>query len=346
MLTTSIRIMAAGVLLFIAFILGRDRRNLRGFIGASFLVCVAMYVWCSIVHKAGADNPFLLPLYAGCISVAFFFYLFSCALFDESFKPRWWHFLILLTQLVLGYRRLLAGEQVEGEGVFSDLLRFVIQFGPALISLSLIAMAVVRVYAGRANDLVESRRKFRRVFVLGTGLYALLVTVVELWLQEKPASDSIDFVHSIAIAGLTAYLGQKVATLRSSAFEPERAEVPAEAQDKDLIDRLRGAMEKELVFKEEALTIGRLANRLNVQEYKLRRTINGALGFRNFTDFLNYYRIAQAARTLRSDAEIPILRVAMDMGYGSLAPFNRAFKALQGVTPTEFRKSQPDKGQS
>jgi len=37
---------------------------------------------------------------------------------------------------------------------------------------------------------------------------------------------------------------------------------------------------------------------------------------------------------------VPILTIAMDAGFQSLGPFNRAFKATTGVTPTEYRKSK------
>jgi AraC-like DNA-binding protein len=35
---------------------------------------------------------------------------------------------------------------------------------------------------------------------------------------------------------------------------------------------------------------------------------------------------------------VPILTIAMDAGFQSLGPFNRAFKADTGLTPTEFRR--------
>jgi AraC-like DNA-binding protein len=37
---------------------------------------------------------------------------------------------------------------------------------------------------------------------------------------------------------------------------------------------------------------------------------------------------------------VPILTIAMDAGFQSLGPFNRAFKAQTGVTPSEFRRLQ------
>jgi hypothetical protein len=36
--------------------------------------------------------------------------------------------------------------------------------------------------------------------------------------------------------------------------------------------------------------------------------------------------------------EIPVLTIALEAGFHSIGPFNRAFKALMGMTPTEFRR--------
>ena len=68
-------------------------------------------------------------------------------------------------------------------------------------------------------------------------------------------------------------------------------------------------------------------------EYRLRRLINGRLGHRNFNDFVNGYRLAEARLRL-ADAEaarIPVLTVG---------PFNRAFKDDTGMTPMEYRRAK------
>ena len=36
----------------------------------------------------------------------------------------------------------------------------------------------------------------------------------------------------------------------------------------------------------------------------------------------------------------PILNIALDSGFASLGPFNRAFKDVTGQTPREFRKAR------
>lgn len=40
----------------------------------------------------------------------------------------------------------------------------------------------------------------------------------------------------------------------------------------------------------------------------------------------------------------PVLTLAMELGYGSLGPFNRAFKERTGLTPTEFRTQSLEAG--
>jgi AraC-like DNA-binding protein len=41
----------------------------------------------------------------------------------------------------------------------------------------------------------------------------------------------------------------------------------------------------------------------------------------------------------RSD-HLSILTIALDCGFASIGPFNRAFKAETGMTPMQFRKAR------
>ena len=105
-------------------------------------------------------------------------------------------------------------------------------------------------------------------------------------------------------------------------------------------DRLLALMQVEKVYRQEGLTIARLARTLDLPEYRLRRVINQQLGYRNFNAFLNAFRIEDACRVLADPAQerLPILNLALDLGYGSQGPFNRAFRAKTGHTPTEYRR--------
>ena len=60
----------------------------------------------------------------------------------------------------------------------------------------------------------------------------------------------------------------------------------------------------------------------------------------NFNAFLNELRTEEACRILADPANerVPIFNLALDLGYGSVGPFNRAFRAKTGQTPTEYRQ--------
>ena len=101
-------------------------------------------------------------------------------------------------------------------------------------------------------------------------------------------------------------------------------------------------MRAERAYREENLTIGTLAARMKLPEYRLRQAINEGLGHRNFNAFLNSWRLADAKAALADPAqrEVPVLTIAMDAGFQSIGPFNRAFKADTGMTPTEYRRAR------
>ena len=99
-------------------------------------------------------------------------------------------------------------------------------------------------------------------------------------------------------------------------------------------------MEGQELYHEPELSIGMLAARAGMPEYVLRRLINDRLGYRNFAAFLGERRVA-AAKTALADPENarrPVSSIAFDVGFNSLASFNRVFRELAGVTPTGFRQ--------
>lgn len=78
-----------------------------------------------------------------------------------------------------------------------------------------------------------------------------------------------------------------------------------------------------------------------VPEHRLRQAINAGLGHRNFNAFLNHYRVEEAKAALADPGqnEVPVLTIAMDAGFQSIGPFNRAFKTNTGKTPTDYRSA-------
>ena len=97
-------------------------------------------------------------------------------------------------------------------------------------------------------------------------------------------------------------------------------------------------MRDEAVHLDPDIRIGDVAARLGQPEHRVSRCISAATGFANFNRLINHHRIEQAMRALTAPGPArPILLIALDCGFASVGPFNRAFKAETGVTPREYR---------
>ena len=106
-----------------------------------------------------------------------------------------------------------------------------------------------------------------------------------------------------------------------------------------LASDLERLMREERLYRLQNLSISSLAVRLRTPEHRLRQLLNQSLGYRNFNAYIARWRLSEAREALSdpAQAEVPISTIAIDSGFQSLAPFNRAFKAETGMTPTEFR---------
>src|SRR5205085_406011 len=197
---------------------------------------------------------------------------------------------------------------------------------------------------------VEQRRRVRAAFVAVIGGVFVALASSEFVFGGRGASLEVLVAgHSLLLA-LAFVLLQFVArggmeSLLASAAARPPAPVPlavvrGDGAEAALARRVVEAMTARQLWKRDGLGIGELAAELRTQEYLLRRAINRHLGYRNFNDFLHDYRLAEAARRLADPAEarLPILTIALDCGYGSIGPFNRAFKARFEVTPTQYRQ--------
>jgi len=185
-----------------------------------------------------------------------------------------------------------------------------------------------------------------RVFVVvTTAIYAGFNAIVQIFVTWNGSASIVATANAVILAGVVVAIAYSLMridgeTLFPAAEKPAVAATETNIADKKLLDALMRLMADERIYRHEGLTIGSLATKLSMPEYKLRRLINQELGYRNFNVFLNNHRIEEAKTALAdpSQAEVPVITIAMDAGFQSLGPFNRAFKATTGVTPTEYRK--------
>lgn len=220
-----------------------------------------------------------------------------------------------------------------------------------LASVGLVLHALLVIWRGWRGDLVVQRRRLRGPVMIAAAAYILLLSAQDMaWATGLPWIYAPGVAQAFALATLA--LVGATALLRA---EPMLVELPVQAgqaapstpaaaldltpADRLVLSRLAAAMDEDEVWRGEDLSISALAALVGAPEHRLRRLINGVLGHRNFADYVNGRRI-EAAKTALAAPDLALKSVstiAYDLGFASLGPFNRAFRAATGVTPTEWR---------
>ena len=305
-------------------------------IAVAMNTAIVAHVLATISDDVGAGTPidWLLALGAG--TVPALFWLFARTWFNDETRVGWrsWALVVLSGVVVMILRANFANKGALFYIAAATMRIMMFGFGAA---------GLWTAWRGRDNDLIEERRRLRTRLIGVVGAFVILINIVEILVYNDLAPDVWRSVTEIGIAILTfAFCATMFDTRQPELFGAairSALSPPTLVGDDPLAGRLLSFMNHEKPHRDETLTIAGLAAQLGEQEYRLRRLINGQLGHRNFAAFLNGYRLAEVKSALSdpSQREVPILTIALDAGFGSLGPFNRAFKDAEGMTPSAYR---------
>jgi len=102
---------------------------------------------------------------------------------------------------------------------------------------------------------------------------------------------------------------------------------------------LIGLMQREKCFKNGELTLMELSQKLNVHSNNLSQVINSLQG-KNFYDYINSQRVEEFKQLVRlpENQKYTLLYLAYECGFNSKTSFNRNFKNVEGLSPSEYLK--------
>ena len=104
-------------------------------------------------------------------------------------------------------------------------------------------------------------------------------------------------------------------------------------RDAELFARIEYLMQTEGVYRQNDLTIERLAERLDTNRTYISRAINQQAG-KTFSSYVNSYRIDEAVRRLSDvDDDTPLKALAQTLGYNHLQTFYTSFQSAIGMPP-------------
>ncbi len=314
------------------------KRGLHTWTGIGFTLTIICYLIAKPDYVKTL-SVFHVVILTGAMIVPLFFWLLSNAIFNDHFKSTSIIFVLLLLQTLPHYLNIyLFNNSIQ----LFDHAFLAFHILSQIISIGLLLAGLYVAVKTKQDDLIDSRLRFRNIFISITAalIGITLIAEVAMFGQESPVV--LQTLQRGSILVLTAYFLISNFDIRSGFFFRGYSKPKTVVQEDPILEeKLQLLLKNEKIYRKEGLTIRELASLMNDQEYRLRRLINAKLGFKNFNDFLNQYRILEASEILTDSAQNrkTILEIAYELGYQSIGPFNKAFKEQKGVTPTVFRKT-------
>ncbi len=317
-------------------------------------------------------NYFLIPLSVA-IAPLIYFYVKSITTSKFIFKKRdWWHFipalLIILFRLAIYvYDATQMGFIDSQNGILklaldeAIVMPFLIVFsnGQMLLYLAFtfqlfynyrhkINAYFSNTYKLELNWIVSFLVVFSFLFLYGTIQKIIEALITDLSYIQKWW---LMFFTGLVIIyiGIKGYFTDttKLKKLDFS-FSPQRISIPDSEErqgfkviskkDMEMVIKL---MEVEKAYLNPELNLSDLALMAHMSRAQLSEIINS--GFhKNFNDFVNGYRVDAFKNMLDEDKhrQLSLLGIALECGFNSKATFNRVFKKLTAISPTEYIQSQ------
>lgn len=263
---------------------------------------------------------------------------FGLAMFRDDFRLRPVHWWIMAVLCALGF-----STRMHYFGWFAPLPEFRMQLSYvfAFVLMGHLLWSVLRDAGG---DLINARRSARFWSVALFVALSVGMGVAEITLPHAVQS----FLRAASLLplaiGVTLWLTSIRLDRLSFGRPPQSDEIvsdSAEPQvDAALANQLQQAIDVDRAYLQQGLTVATLAERIGVPEHRLRAHINQQTGFRNFSAYINHHRIEAAKIALRDPDKTKdgILGIALDAGFASLPTFNRVFKSVEGLTPSDYRQ--------
>ncbi len=315
-------------------------------------LCWALFAtsaFCFVISSSfgGALGPAATPVAAFGAAACGWSWLFARALFRAREDMGVWPIIMVAALAAAAAVITFVDAFAPGLEASSPALR-IIDNGQKLLGSAALLLAMSEALQGYSNALPRRENRLRAFFIAS---YAAMVAIAVLWANQSAEgtlaarwSDVVKIVcASAALIGATAAMRYRTGhPLKRAAPSGRVSRRAATADDHALSTKIMQALTRDDLFSTPDLSVAQLARRLNAPEYKVTQAITGALGARNFNQLVNTLRIERAKQMLANPAmaDQSIFAIALDCGFGSIGPFNRAFKQKTGSTPSAYRASE------
>jgi len=162
------------------------------------------------------------------------------------------------------------------------------------------------------------------------------------WIPGPKAGEFPRWLIALLIFGIGAMTSWLVFSRKNNTTPEASADSPEEptlVMEKEMIQKVSALMEEKQLYRQQNLKIVDVAKMLGTNITYISSCINKIHGG-TFHDYINRYRVQFAQQWLLEHPERKISEAGDVAGFSSEASFFRNFKAVTGLTPTEWRTKQ------
>ena len=342
--------------LFAALALNRPRREERHIYLAGWLASYALFFigWIGAGRIAGPWGFGLAALASSAVMLPpVFHWLYSRAATGKPVSTRWPHFIPAVGNLALmtALGLITSAQNVDGA--------IAVSLPPALNLLALAPVLFLLVtsaypfFAYRAASARKAALKeaFSNEAVTATDwlrLWAASTIVLNLILIGASVAINMSAfalgpVMAASVAAISLqilFVAYKALSSNALTIGMEQGSRPSlPLNEPPRVQALDNYMTEHKPHLDAALTIDALANLLGWPREEITRAVRETDA--NFFDYVNRHRIEEAKRLLAdpANADISILALGMDAGFGSKSSFNAAFRRHTNQTPSQYRNT-------
>ncbi len=179
--------------------------------------------------------------------------------------------------------------------------------------------------------------------------FSPLASVYLLHLDDKPVAEADSAVAGrwwiwlLALLAIIAIIKLSTVHCPLSIFRRHRAAeslttCSTDSTNDELMRRICLLMEEQKLYLNSELKLNDVADALNTNRNLISSCINSQQGI-SFSQFVNGYRVEYAKDLIRRKPDMKISEVWMQSGFSTETSFFRTFKAVTGMTPTEWKST-------
>lgn len=222
-----------------------------------------------------------------------------------------------------------------------------------LLTLLSSTMLMLTLWEGcRGFAQAQRAERHQRLMFVGSFAAALFLCLIVTKIWPAAATDSLLRQNLAAVSAIWMLVMTQglilwrypryVRQTAAASVETKPALVALSDTDQQLLSAITSALVQEQLFLQPNLKVADLARRFALPEYRISRLLRQQYPQWNFNQLINDLRIRYAS-TLLADPDKqhwPVLVVGLESGFASAGPFSRAFKAVMGKTPHEYRQQR------